>query len=68
MQHLTVKEARAKRKLSRAALAKESGVNRSTVARIEEGEVTPLHNTVTAMEAAMGLKPGTLVFHSEASR
>jgi DNA-binding XRE family transcriptional regulator len=67
---LTLKAAREKHrpKLTKAALAEKVGVHKSTIGRIENGEVRPLHETVTAMEAAMGLKPGTLVFHSEVSR
>lgn len=65
---LTLKRARERRQLTKAALAKKCGVHKSTVGRIEAGEVKPLHETVTAMEAAMSLKPGTLVFHSEVSR
>ena len=65
---LTLKRARERRKLTKAALAVKSGVHKSTVGRIESGEVKPLHETVTAFEAALELTPGTLVFHSEASR
>lgn len=65
---LTLKAARERRRMTKAALAEKCGVNKSTVGRIEAGEVKPLHETVTAMEAALSLKPGTLVFHSEASR
>lgn len=65
---LTLKRARGRRRLTKSALAKKSGVHKSTVGRIEAGEVKPLHETVTAMEAALGLDPGTLVFHSKGSR
>lgn len=65
---LTLKRAREQRRLTKAALAKKCGVHKSTVGRIESGEVSPLHETVTAMEAALDIKPGTLVFHDEAAR
>ena len=54
MQHMTLKQAREKRKLSRAKLAAKSGVNRSTVIRIEKGEVRPLYQTVVALQEALG--------------
>lgn len=64
----TLKRARESRRLTRAALAQKCGVHKSTVGRIEAGEVKPLHETVTAMEAALRLKPGTLVFHREVAK
>lgn len=59
---LTLKQARAKRKLTFAALAKKSGIHKATVARIERGETQPLHDTVVALENALEVKRGTLVF------
>lgn len=44
-------------------LAAKSGVNKSTICRIESGEVTnPSNDTVKRLEEAMKLRRGTLVF------
>jgi transcriptional regulator with XRE-family HTH domain len=44
-------------------LADRSGVNKSTISRIEAGEITnPSNDTVASLEAALGLRRGTLVF------
>ncbi len=59
--HLTLTQARARRHLSVAQLAARSGVHKATVARIERGAVQPMHKTVAALEAALALRPGTLV-------
>ncbi len=56
MQHLTLKQARKRRKLSVTALAQKSGVNKSTVSRIENGRVRPLHQTVEALREVLGVK------------
>ena len=63
---LTLKRAREKRKLTFAQLAAKSGVHKATVARIERGEVEPMHATVNALEDALELKRGTLVFGDQA--
>ena len=63
---LTLKRAREKRRLTFAQLAEKSGVHKATVARIERGEVEPMHATVNALEDALGLKRGTLVFGDRA--
>ncbi len=65
---LTLKEALARRRMTDVALAEKCGIHKSTVGRIRKGIVRPLHETVTAMEAALSMKPGTLVFHAEVSR
>lgn len=59
---VTLRRALKRRRMTLTELAEKSGVNKSTIYRIESGEVRPLHETVTAMEAALGLKPGSLVF------
>lgn len=59
---LTLKAARERRKLTFAQLAAKSGVHKATVARIERGEVKPMHTTVNALEDALELRRGTLVF------
>ena len=64
---LTLKRAREKRGLTFAKLAEKSGVHKATVARIERGEVQPMHATVNALEDALDLKRGTLVFTAQDS-
>jgi transcriptional regulator with XRE-family HTH domain len=59
---LTLKKARERAELTFAQLAAKSGVHKATVARIERGEVEPMHATVIALEDALGLERGTLVF------
>ncbi len=59
---LTLKQARVKRQLTFAQLAEKSGVHKATVARIERDEVEPMHATVNALEDALDLKRGSLVF------
>ena len=63
---LTLKQARQKRKLTFAQLAAKCGVHKATVARIERGEVEPMHTTVIALEDALELKRGSLVFAQRA--
>ena len=49
--------------LTMEALSAKSGVNKSTISRIEAGEVTnPSNDTVTRLEEALKLRRGTLVF------
>jgi transcriptional regulator with XRE-family HTH domain len=44
-------------------LATRSGVNKSTISRIEAGEITnPSNDTVAKLELALRLRRGTLVF------
>jgi transcriptional regulator with XRE-family HTH domain len=62
---LTLKQARDKRKLTFAQLAAKSGIHKATVARIERGEVRPMHDTVVALEEALGLARGTLKFDAD---
>lgn len=63
---LTLKAARDRKKLSLDKLAEKSGINKSTINRIERGIVTPLNTTVVALEQAMALDPGTLKFEKSA--
>lgn len=62
---LTLAKAREKRRLTLTQLAEKSGVHKTTVARIERGEVRPMHDTVNALEDALGLKRGTLTFDAD---
>ena len=57
---LTLTEARERRGLTQAALAERAGVNKSTVLRVERGDVMPSHSTVVSLEKALGLRPGQL--------
>jgi transcriptional regulator with XRE-family HTH domain len=59
---LTLKRARKKAELTFAQLAAKSGIHKATVARIERGEVRPMHDTVNALEDALELERGTLKF------
>lgn len=62
---LTVSEARKRLKWSPEDLAEHAGVHRATVYRIEAGDISnPSYDTVQALELALKVKPGTLVFGS----
>jgi transcriptional regulator with XRE-family HTH domain len=63
---MTLKAARRKRGWNLEQLAKASGVHFSTISRLERGETKPMHDTVTALEQALGLKRGTLLFGVQA--
>lgn len=58
---LTVREAREKRGWTPEELAEHAGVHRATVYRIEAG-ASPNYSTVEALETALRVKPGTLLF------
>ena len=63
MRHTTLKAAREAAGLSQTELAERSGVGQPVISRIESGErVNPSITTVRRLEAALGLKPGTLIF------
>lgn len=68
MQHITLKRARENAELSQQQLvdrcaAKGATVSKATISRIENGAITnPLHDTVRALEQALDLEPGQLVF------
>lgn len=64
---LTLKGAREKKEWTLDQLAERSGVNKSTISRLERGETKPLYDTVTALEEALDLKRGTLIFEALAS-
>jgi DNA-binding XRE family transcriptional regulator len=42
-------------KLSQEGLARRAGVNRMTLTRLERGEVSPRHETLTALSQALGV-------------
>lgn len=65
--HLTVKAARDAKGWTQEQLEAESGVNQSTISKLERGEVIdPQKSTVDALEKGLGLQSGTLVFGREA--
>lgn len=68
VKHMDLKSARWKRNWTQVQLAAESGVDQSQISRIERGEIAdPLNSTVIALEKALRLTRGTLVFgHREA--
>jgi transcriptional regulator with XRE-family HTH domain len=66
MEH-PLKKAREKKKLSQGQLARESGVAKATISRLETGVITnPTSDTLNALEDALDLKRGTLRFESAA--
>ena len=61
MQQFDLRSARKRRRMDQVTLAQKSGVNQSTVSRAERG-AKPTPETIAALEDALGLKPGQLVF------
>jgi transcriptional regulator with XRE-family HTH domain len=59
---MTLKAARLKRGWNLEQLSQHSGVHFSTISRLERGETRPMHVTVMALEQALDLKRGSLVF------
>lgn len=69
MGHTTLKAARERRRLTQRQLEAKSGVEQTSISRIENGDVSdPLWSTVRKLESALGLKSGTLVFGPEAAK
>lgn len=67
MEH-PLKKKREKKKLSQGRLAALSGVAKATISRLETGVITnPQTDTVQALEDALDLKRGSLVFGQRAS-
>jgi transcriptional regulator with XRE-family HTH domain len=63
---VNLKAARDAKEWTLETLAQKSGVNKSTISRLERGVTLPMHDTVAALEDALGLKRGTLRFESAA--
>ncbi len=61
---LTLQAARARKRWTLEQLAAASGINKSTISRLERSETEPMRATSDALEAALGLKRGALVFGS----
>jgi len=67
MEH-SLKKARQKKRLSQDKLATLSGVAKATISRLETGVITnPQIDTVRALEGALDLKRGSLVFRRMAA-
>lgn len=63
---MTLREAREARELTQAELAAKSGIDQSHISKIERGETAdPKNSTVRALEAALRLRPGRLVFAAQ---
>jgi transcriptional regulator with XRE-family HTH domain len=59
----TLRTARKRSKLSVRELAQRAGVHKATLYRLETDEtLDPSHSTVEALEKALGLAAGSLVF------
>lgn len=63
MKHLTLYEARHRARLTQDELAVKSGVAQGAISAIESGRtLNPAFDTVRRLEAALGIRPGTLTF------
>lgn len=63
MKQLDLKTAREARGWTQSELARQAGLDKSTVSRLEAGEKTdPSNATVAKLELALRLRRGTLVF------
>jgi len=58
-------DARKRKGLTLEELATKTGVHKSTINRLERGETIPMEDTARALEAALGLKRGTLIFRRQ---
>ena len=68
MKHMTLREARDAKGWTQATLSHRSGVPQSRIAEIETGKTRdPQNRTVKALEEALGLRRGTLVFEEAAA-
>lgn len=66
---MTLVQARKRRKWDQKTLARESGIDQSVISRIETGATTnPTNDTVKALEEALEVPRGTLVFGSVMER
>ncbi len=64
----TLKDARKRRRMGQVALAQKSGLNQSTVSRLEKGGIKrPTPETVERLEKALSLRPGQLTFDAQVS-
>lgn len=66
MKHMTLRAARDAKKWTQQQLAAASGVEQTTISKIECETVTdPANSTVSALEIALGVQRGTLIFGSQ---
>lgn len=67
MKHLTLRQAREARGWTQEQLAERSGVAQARISYIETATTKdPQNSTVKALEHALGVRRGTLVFGQEA--
>ena len=59
---------RAQRYLSQAELAAKAGISRTTIARIEAGEIVPYPRTVRKLAEALEVEPSVLAAPEELQR
>ncbi len=59
---LTLKQARERKGWTLAEASTATGLDKSTLSRLERGQHRPSYDTVQAIERGFGLKPGALVF------
>jgi len=57
-----LREARRRAGLTLQGLSELSGVDYSTISRLERGKQAPSHHTAQALESALKRKPGSLTF------
>jgi transcriptional regulator with XRE-family HTH domain len=53
---MQLKHARTRKRLTLAQLAKLTGVNKSTISRLERGHTQPYHETAEALRKALGVR------------
>jgi transcriptional regulator with XRE-family HTH domain len=63
-----VKHYRGARYMSQAELADAAAVSRTTIARIEAGEIVPYPRTVRKLAEALGVQPSELASPEELTR
>jgi transcriptional regulator with XRE-family HTH domain len=69
VKHQTLKHARDAKGWTQEDLAARSGIDQRVISKIECGKTEdPSNSTVTALELALGVKRGTLVFGAEVTR
>ena len=62
MVQLTLRQARELKGMSQVELARKSGVHRHTIIRLELGTTLPHFDTLLRLEAALGVRHGSLLF------
>jgi len=62
IRHCTLREARRGKGWTQSELSLRSGVNQQNISKLERFNRNPHYSTVIALESALGLKRGTLIF------